>query len=200
MALGEDLAMPAIHAACAGQAAAVADAWDHATRDELAWMATVERTAAMMVPLSPLTGADWSRDWLSFASLLMICEAVHSNSETHLGYAERAVRALHQRFGTPVLSPEPSLGLQYDECEGVVMLDVVSPKHRDAARRYGAMLATHIAQLLASQVAGSAQVEHLAGCRIIGTLAEWQAVATTMTPDDRGAVVMDAESSGYPGG
>lgn len=180
MALGDETAKPVIAAVMNGTAVDVAMAWDKATRAEFEWMTRIECMVAPMAPMLPTVGsADWSRDWLSLATLFMVASAVGSGSDAQLGYAERAVNAL-RRFGTPVLSPEPSLGLQFDECDGVVLIDSVLPTNKFAAERYGETLVMRIVEMLERRPASAAAVEHLCGARIIGTAAEWRAVAAAL--------------------
>lgn len=182
MALGDESAMPVIQAA-RSEAGGIEGAWNRVTHDEFDWMTRFKGMAATMTTLSPKLGsAQWSRDWLSFSVLLMIASAISSSSEPQLGYAERAVRALH-RFGVPVLSPEPSLGLQFDECEGVVLLDAAAPASKFAVRQHGQAIAKHIIEMFEKRPAGGAAVEHLCGARIIGTLDEWRAVYHTLLTD-----------------
>ncbi len=115
----------------------------------------------------------------TLAVLLMLMSTVHEHGELPMAAAERAMRALGE-YGTPVLSPDPLLGLQFDERPGVNIVDDVYGWPDDTLRFHAAGLCLRIAtQLELHRGPGL----YMAGARVIGTVAEWRAVAGILWPD-----------------
>jgi hypothetical protein len=113
----------------------------------------------------------------ALAVLSMVIDAVATNHDMYLAAAERAMKALGE-YGAPVLSPEHSLGLHFDERPGASFPDDIHDSEVSESMFISAgNLCLHIAHLLEAHKAPGLYV---AGARVIGTVAEWRGLAAAL--------------------
>lgn len=150
-------------------------------------------SAARMMRRTDIGGYSCTED--AAIVLLMLLEManckVDADRERQRGYAERAMKAIAERHGPPVLYPEPSIatvkesltvepspcspsiGLHFEERMGILATDAI--RHMD--RDYLTNTTPALARIVLGMMDRNEVRAGLAGARIIGTRDEWAAIA-----------------------